>query len=90
MENLDGVVSGRIQTIHAVSGSVSGVENVSGVVVIAGDVSPAYRGEYEITPSDSAVVLETGGLKMLDNIVINPIPSNYGRIAWNGSTLSVY
>lgn len=49
-----------------------------------------YEGEYVLTPSDSAQILETFGKRMTDNLVINPIPSNYGRIAWNGVTLTVY
>lgn len=48
-----------------------------------------YRGEYTVTPTDEAVVLSTNGLRMTDNITVNPIPSNYGLITWNGSTLTV-
>ena len=45
----------------------------------------AYRGDYTITPGDTAVVMETAGLLMAQNVTINPIPSNYGLITWNGS-----
>lgn len=48
-----------------------------------------YTGEYTITPGDEAVVMETKNLRMTDNVTINPIPSNYGKITWNGSTLTV-
>ena len=48
-----------------------------------------YTGEYTVTPTDEAVVLNTNGLRMTDNITVNPIPSNYGLITWNGSTLTV-
>ena len=48
-----------------------------------------YEGETEVTPSDEAQVLLTSGLLMVDNITINPIPSNYGRIEWNGSIITV-
>lgn len=48
-----------------------------------------YTGEYEVTPSAEAQTLQTNGLRMLDNVTINPIPSNYGLITWNGSTLTV-
>lgn len=50
---------------------------------------PKYEGEYEITPGDDAVTLETKDLMMLDNVTINPIPSNYGKIGWNGAYLTV-
>ena len=49
-----------------------------------------YTGEYEVTPSDEAQVLETSGLMMTENVTIAPIPDNYGRIAWNGSGILVY
>ena len=50
---------------------------------------PVYHGTYEITPSDSAQTLNTANMVLNDNIVINPIPSNYGLISWNGSALTV-
>lgn len=48
-----------------------------------------YRGEYTVTPTQYAQVLETAHLKLSENITVNPIPSNYGLITWNGSTLTV-
>lgn len=48
-----------------------------------------YTGEYSVTPSAAAQTLETNGLRMTDNITINPIPTNYGLITWNGSTITV-
>ena len=50
---------------------------------------PAYTGETEITPSDEPQVLQTANMALYDNITINPIPSNYGLITWDGSTLTV-
>lgn len=49
-----------------------------------------YTGETVITPSDETQTLNTAGLAVNDNIVINPIPTNYGRIAWDGRTITVY
>ena len=48
-----------------------------------------YTGDYTITPSDETQTLITKNLRMTDNIVINPIPSNYGRVDWNGQYLTV-
>ena len=48
-----------------------------------------YTGDYEITPSSETQVLLTKHLRMTDNVVINPIPSNYGRIDWDGTCLIV-
>lgn len=48
-----------------------------------------YSGRYEVTPSESTQVLETAYHKMTANVVVNPIPSNYGRITWNGTVITV-
>ena len=48
-----------------------------------------YTDTYEVTPSDETQTLQTNGLRMLGNVTINPIPSNYGRIAWNGLGIRV-
>ena len=48
-----------------------------------------YGGEYTVVPSDRVQTLYTLGKVLDGNIVINPIPSNYGRIEWNGSYLTV-
>lgn len=50
---------------------------------------PVYSGQTEVTPSEETQTLQTANRTVLQNIVINPIPSNYGRITWNGSTLTV-
>lgn len=50
---------------------------------------PLYEGPVEVTPSSDVQVLETLNFRMGDNITINPIPTNYGLITWNGSTITV-
>ena len=49
-----------------------------------------YTGAYEVTPSEETQTLETENKRMTGNVTINPIPNNYGRIAWNGTTLIVF
>lgn len=49
----------------------------------------AYIGEYEVTPSFETQTLDTTGKRMTRPVVVNPIPSNYGLITWNGSFLTV-
>lgn len=49
-----------------------------------------YEGEYSFTPSEETQTAETEGLKLLHNITVAPIPSNYGRIAYSGSGIMVY
>ena len=50
---------------------------------------PAYEGPTEVTPSSVEQVLLTKNLRMTEHIKVKPIPSNYGRITWNGSALTV-
>ena len=49
-----------------------------------------FEGETDFTPTDEVQTISTKGLVLPENIVINPIPSNYGHIAWNGAVLMVY
>ena len=51
--------------------------------------SQTYEGPYEVTPSAEMQTLQTKNFRMTDNIVVNPIPSNYGLITWNGSIITV-
>lgn len=48
-----------------------------------------YTGDYTITPGAEAVVLNTVNKRMTDNVTVNPVPSNYGLITWNGTVLTV-
>jgi len=48
-----------------------------------------YPGPYEITPTQETQVLRTAQKVAQRNIVVNPIPSNYGRITCDGSVLTV-
>ena len=59
-----------------------------GEIEVIHDV-PYYMGEYEATPSAVEQIIPTSGKAMISDFVINPIPSNYGLISWNGSTLTV-
>ena len=48
-----------------------------------------YNGPYEVTPTNEEQILSTFGRSMAHDITIAPIPSNYGLITWNGTTLTV-
>ena len=48
-----------------------------------------YEGAYEVTPSAEAQTLATKNLRMTDDVVIKPSPSNYGLITWNGTVITV-
>lgn len=70
-------------------------ESLRGTLSDAGSLSgnlsstPQYNGSYEVTPSAETQVLNTAGMRMTENVTVNPIPSNYGLITWNGSVITV-
>ena len=52
--------------------------------------SPAvYHGTYSVTPSATRQVLPTAGMALREDVVVDPIPSNYGLVTWDGSVLTV-
>lgn len=53
------------------------------------EIYPAYTGSYEITPTTQTQTIPINGKRATQNIVVNPIPSNYGLVTWNGSVLTV-
>lgn len=48
-----------------------------------------YEGAYEATPTRETQTFSTAGFSMLHDFTVNPIPSNYGLITYNGSTITV-
>lgn len=58
-------------------------------VAVVERAASRYVGPYEVTPSAEAQTLETHGLVMTGNVTVAPIPSNWGLITWDGSTLTV-
>lgn len=52
-------------------------------------VVDVYEGPYEATPTQFTQTLSTEGFTMAQDVIIHPIPSNYGLITYNGSNLTV-
>lgn len=63
------------------------VEN--GYRIIIDHDTPEYTGEYSAIPSQERQVFRTNGKRMGEDFVVEPIPSNYGLITWDGSVLTV-
>ena len=55
----------------------------------AAGYSAPYTDIYEVTPSGEEQRLSTTGKMMIDDIVIHPVPNNYGLITWNGTVITV-
>lgn len=58
-------------------------------VAINATTSPAYTGAYEYTPTQELQTVYIEDKRATQNIVVNPIPNNYGLITWNGAVLTV-
>ena len=85
-----GELSGTLSSSGQLSGFLSATQTITGHLTVPQYVlPPSYEGPYEVTPSEETQTLATDSLYMRGNITINPIPSNYGLITWNGSTLTV-
>lgn len=72
-----------------ISVSVETEETLATVSEVKYPVQQQYTGETVVTPTQETQTLRTASLLMPVDIVINPIPQNYGLITWNGSTLTV-
>lgn len=66
-----------------------GIKDIGVSVYKGGAYFPEYEGEYVFTPSAQEQVIPTGRRVLLNNIVINPIPQNYGRITYDGAIITV-
>lgn len=84
MARINPIVISADDTVEIVSPGRDTLEISS--VIIEGN---PYTGDYVVTPTQSTQVLPTAHLSMSDNVTINPIPSNYGLITWDGSVLTV-
>lgn len=83
-------IKGTLQTEGSLTGKLTPRESLKASLSLPVERQmPVYQGDYEITPSQQTQVLNTAGLKTISDIVINPIPSNYGLVTWDGSVLTV-
>ena len=86
----DIVIEGDLSVVASIDGDITTQGSMSCELSTAQIIAaPAYSGDYTITPQSEAIVLETNGLVCSDNIIINPIPNNYGLITWSGLGIRV-
>lgn len=85
---------------EVIGGKISGSATLTGgeistpsVTLTGGQLSlatiPIYNGSLSVVPSNETQILQTSGKKIAGNIVVDPIPNNYGKVSWNGSYLMV-
>lgn len=75
--------------IHIVSVSSDTARPVSAEVAVVQWEGDPYEGPLEVTPGEEALELPTRGKTARENIVVKPIPSNYGLITWDGTVITV-
>lgn len=85
------VANGQTVTVTSNGQTLEIGSNAYSVDVSTGiyEIANVYEGSYSITPTSETQTLQTEHLMMADNLTVNPIPSNYGLITWDGSTLTV-
>lgn len=64
-------------------------ESANMVVDLGPSISKEYHGPVEVVPGPEYQTLHTTNRILADEIVIDPIPNNYGLISWNGNELTV-
>lgn len=86
VENSTPIVRGRLSANGVLYGRISSGGTLVGR--ISTDTVP-YDGGYVVTPTRDTQVLHTASRRMSEDVVVNPIPSNYGLITWDGSVMTV-
>lgn len=85
------VIEGEVSLFEWLDGEMCLDTHIEGEIGEFMPIVPdVYIGETVVTPNEETQTLYTNGKNMPSNVIVNPIPSNYGRIAWNGSTITVY
>ena len=75
-----GTLAGTLSSAIGLSASLS-VPSVAN--------APRYDGDYVFTPAQQEQTIPIKDLMARQDITIEPIPSNYGLITWDGSTITV-
>lgn len=71
------------------AGLTIGIEGEYGIYQKVETGGDYYTGATEVTPTEATQTLYTNGKTMLSNVTVLPIPTNYGRITYNGSKLLI-
>lgn len=83
-------IVGTLTPAATLTGTLTAGAGIQGTFTVPAIVeTEPYTGDYTVTPSSVAQEVPVEGFRMLHNLVVNPVPSNYGLITWNGSTITV-
>ena len=73
------------QSVHIVSVTGDDIRPMKTISGGSGRSVPVYPGPTEFTPSTQRQTIAVSGYRLTENITIDPIPTNYGLITWNGA-----
>lgn len=86
------VIAELTSNLIQVTASLStGTIRAKGEIINRIAVSTARSQDKDVTPTEEDQhITPDAGFDNLSTVTVRAIPKNYGRIAWNGTTLSVY
>ncbi len=87
------VIDGTLSLLTEIEGDFELVVPIDGEVGVITTITeydlPPYTGQTVITPSENVQTLTTADKVVTQNIIVNPIPANYGKIVWDGARLRI-
>ena len=71
------MLGGGLSGGAAIIGSLGRPGQISGGLTMGGSAYPTYVGDTEFTPTESAQTIDTHGKALLDDIIVDAVPSTY-------------
>lgn len=86
-----GVFHATLNSDSIFNASLAGTQtfNVGFTDVVEVTRTDYYDGPYDFIPGDDDQIIDISGKTATDNIVVYAIPSNYGKVSYDGSVLLV-
>ena len=93
-------IEGKLQEESRLCGTLQETASLHGTLQSTADLSAnltvppirggiPYGGQYEVTPAEETQILPTRGRILARDIIVNPIPTNYGRVTWTSGHLLI-
>lgn len=83
-------MTGTLTPMQGLAGSLTPEHGLSGgLSPFSAAYCPDYDGPLEFVPSGEPQTVLTAGTVLHEDITISAVPSNWGRISWNGSIITV-
>lgn len=82
-------ITAKIRAKQTVKATVNVANTIVGKLAFRETGVDTYTGKYNYTPTNKIQVIESENKLLLQNVIIEPIPKNYGLITWNGSYMKI-